>query len=88
MILFIYDIIDGDVNSTFQNCVKSTKVQKPDDETGDGTDINICKNDPKFNLYWFDRNSEVCVMAEQFDHLDLMMTLTFNNKWDEVGNFI
>lgn len=88
MILYIYDIITRDENCTFQNCVKSTRVQKPNDETGEGTDIKISKNDPAFNLYWYNRNSEVSAMTEQFGPPDLMLTFTFNNKWDEVENFI
>lgn len=88
MILYIYDIITRDENCTFQNCVKSTRVQKPNDETGEGTDIKISKNDPAFNLYWYNRNSEVSAMTEQFGPPDLMLTFTFNNKWDEVDNFI
>lgn len=27
-------------------------------------------------------------MIEQFGHPDLMLTLTFNNKWDEVKSLI
>ena len=75
MILYIYDIITRDDNCTFQNCVKSTRVQNPNDETGEETDIKISKNDPAFNLYWYNRNSEVSAITEQFGPPDLMLTL-------------
>lgn len=88
MILYIFDIIVRDESLTYQHCVQKVRVQRPNDETGIGNDFKINSRDPSFHLYWLQKSTEVSAMIEQFGPPDLMLTLTFNNKWEEVKSFI
>ena len=40
--------------------------------------------DPSFAFYWKQKEAEIRAMSFHYGYPDAMLTLTFNNKWDEV----
>ena len=90
LILFCFDLIIQNENSYFQNRVKPKQHVK----VTPGTDRSIPvaqimrKDDPSFQLYWYNQLNAVKGYCEQFGSPDLMVTLTFGNKWPECVEFI
>ena len=42
------------------------------------------KSDPSFSTYWFIERANIACYTEQFGSPDLMLTLTFSNRWKDV----
>lgn len=90
MILFCFDAIVRSENYFFQNLIKPK--QNVIVESGTDRTIPICsmvkKEDPSFPFYWKIQLNNVNAYCEQFGTPDLMITLTFGNKWSECHFFI
>ena len=90
MILFCFDLIVKNENYYFQKNIKP----KQNVLRTNGTDRFIPvgslvrKDDPSFGTYWFTQLQAINAYCEQFGNPDLMITLTFGNKWNECIDFI
>ena len=90
LILFCFDLIVGSENYNFQKYVKPKQPEKGIPKEARTIPISsiIRKDDPSFGLYWHNQLQAVNAYCEQFGNPDLMVTLTFGNKWEECINFV
>ena len=81
--LFLYHIIQ---DSAIRFAQSQLSLQPTVIPTGASRDIppDLFFNDPSAPAYWSRRQAEVRAMCREFGDPDLMLTLTFVNKWEEV----
>ena len=82
--LFLYHIIQ---DSAIRFAQSQLSVQPTHIPSGASRDIppDLFFNDPSAPAYWSRRQAEVRAMCREFGDPDLMLTLTFVNKWAEVS---
>ena len=90
MILFLFDTIIKQENLYFRNVLKPKQpVHLPEntDRTLNIANI-VSRSDSSFSLYWYIERQNIQAYTEIFGSPDLMITLTFSNKWCDVKDFI
>lgn len=90
LILFCFDIIVKNENYYFQKFIKPKQAIHRTEGTDRSIQIGniVRKDDPSFSTYWFTQLQGINAYCEQFGNPDLMITLTFGNKWNECTDFI
>ena len=86
LILFLYNLIEDQATWFPQTRLSIQPLVTP---SGTNRDIpsDLMFNDPSTQSYWRKRQAEVRAMCHEFGDPDLMLTLTFVNKWPEVRRF-
>ena len=84
LILFLYHLIQDHAARFAQHQLSLQPVFAP---AGTNRDIppDVLFQDPSSPTYWSHRQAEVRALCHQFGDPDIMLTLTFVNKWPEVG---
>ena len=81
LILFLFDCITR-AEYMFSAYLRQRLIFPND---GDRSFVPVPKaEDPSFALYWQQKEAEIQAMSFHFGYPDAMLTLTFNNKWDDV----
>ena len=90
LILFCFDLIIQNDNFFFQKNIKPRQIVKMPENTDRSINpaLLMRKDDPAFPLYWRNQLLAVNAYCEQFGNPDLMVTLTFGNRWDECVEFV
>lgn len=83
MVLFLYHVIQ-DYSLAFKRTKLSIQPLQVPVGTNRQIDDTPLYQDPASPAYWSARQSEVRAMCNQYGDPDLMLTLTFVNKWPEV----
>ena len=85
LVLFCFDLIVKGENYFFQHCIKPKQLINCPPDTDRTINIGslVRKDDPSFGFYWFTQLQSINAYCEQFGAPDLMVTLTYGNKWEE-----
>ena len=85
MILFLYHVIQDHTLAFQRKRLSFQPIQVPEGTNRDIRDPPIY-TDPGSSAYWAARQSEVRSMCHHYGDPDIMLTLTFVNKWPEVSD--
>ena len=83
MVLFLYHVIQ-DYSLAFKRTKLTLQPLRVPVGTNRQIDDTPLYQDPASPAYWSARQSEVRAMCNQYGDPDIMLTLTFVNKWPEV----
>ena len=84
LLLYLYNIISYEDTAFYNRQVVIQRIEMPRGVERDFSEMDARPDDPAFPEYWKRKETEVMAMIESYGDPDLMMTLTFNNGWEEI----
>ena len=84
LLLYFYNLILFHETKFYNNKIIRQRIQMPKGVNRNFNEIIARPEDPAFPEYWIRKQNEVTAMIEAFRSPDLMITLTFNNNWEEI----